>query len=98
MTPVSIDSLKRGSYSDGSTALIADTIDGEQELLSVNLGSYGFRAPEGQVFVKDYSEHSGLPDALRAAGAAQVVGYVVFGPFRTRAVLMELAEEVRCRP
>ena len=83
-----------GRYPNGSTALLAQ--DGEEtEVLSVNLTAYGLHAPDGHVFVKDYSEHSGLPVALEAADVAHAVRVVVFGPFRTTAVLMKLGEYLR---
>ena len=47
--------------------------------LSVCLADYGFLAPENHVFVKDYSEHEGLPDSLEAAGVATKIQQVAIG-------------------
>lgn len=63
---------------------------GRPEVLSVNLVEHGLVPPEGYVFVKDGSEHEGLPDALVAAGVAEKVREVEFGPFGAKAWLMRV--------
>lgn len=61
-------------YEPGLQALtITDPATGEEEVLSVNLTEYGYIAFPGEVFVKDWSEHSGLAAAIQAAGIATVV-------------------------
>jgi hypothetical protein len=39
--------------------------------------------PQGHVFVKDYSEHEGLAQALVNAGLVRIVEPITFGPFGT---------------
>lgn len=81
-------------YTDGSPALEVESVDDDgfpdTETLSINLATYGLKAPEGHVYVKDYSEHEGLPTALVAAGVAEYVDEVYLGPFNTRFVLMKV--------
>lgn len=89
--------LHRTQYEDGSLALqIEYEYDGypEVETLSVNLSHYGMTPPEGHIWVKDYSEAEGLPDALVKAGVATEVRAEKIGPFDVRVVLMKLAESV----
>lgn len=70
-------SLRMMHYPDGNNALQIMDSQGP-ETLSVNLGHYGMNTPEGQVFVKDYSEHEGLPDALVEAGVVEKLHQVYF--------------------
>lgn len=63
---------------------------GRPEVLSVNLVEYGLIPPEGHVYVRDCSEHEGLPDALVEAGVAVKVRQVEFGPFDSTAWLMRV--------
>lgn len=82
--------LKR-SYRDGSLALILS--EGyDNETLSVNLIEHGLVAPEGHIYVKAYSEHEGLPEALEVAGIASKVphGLTKFGQWDTSAWLMKV--------
>lgn len=88
-------SLRRGRYDDGSTALVAIVATGDVEVLSINLAAYGHLAPEDHVFVKDYSEHQGLPDALAQADLAERVDRMVCGPLKSPYVLMRLTEHPR---
>ena len=62
----------KGKYGDGSLAL---QIHGEEgpEVLSVNLGAYGLVAPEGHIYVRNYSQHEGLVEELERAGIAERV-------------------------
>lgn len=41
---------------------------GVPEVLTVDLTSYGYIAFPGEVFVKDWSEHSGLASVMSTAG------------------------------
>lgn len=61
--------------------LLVDPEDGEEEILTVNLLTYGYTAMPGEVLVRDYSEHSGLPSALVVAGVAEQVEEIKVGPF-----------------
>jgi len=81
-------------YADGSLALVADDGSGEPpERLSVNLAGYGMTPPAGHVYVKDYSEHEGLPHALEEAGVAFKEEEVRFGPWG-HGWLMRVSERV----
>lgn len=81
----------RVEYDPGLQALvITDPATGEEEVLSVNLTDYGYIAFPGGVFVRDWSEHQGLPAALEQAGIATVVAPVTVGPFDSTAYLMWL--------
>ena len=55
--------------------------DGDSEILTVDLLASGYVAFPGEVFVRDYSEHSGLPAALVAAGVCGEVEKLSVGPF-----------------
>lgn len=79
--------LVRGQYADGSMALmIGQAPLGEK--LSINLIDYGMTPPEGHIFVPDYSQHEGLPEAVAVAGIAAPIRVVKFGPFDATAMLM----------
>ena len=75
---------------NGLTITCPDT--GESEALTVDLTSYGYVAFPGEVFVKDWSEHSGVADAIQAAGIATVVEQITIGPFESTAYRMRLAQ------
>lgn len=68
-------------------------VDAEEligEVISVNLAAYGLEAPEGHVYIKDWSEHSGLADSLQEHGAVQKVSSVKVGPFSSTAWLVRV--------
>ncbi len=81
-------------YADGSVALIArgEYDDGEpfNEVLTVNLTGYNMTPPAGHVFVRDYSEHEGLPDALEKLGILRKAGTSSIGPFDAKVALMKV--------
>ena len=79
-------------YVDGSPGLMILTDEGP-EVLSINLAQYGLVPGEGYVYVKDYSEHEGLPNALVRAGVATKVAIVEVGPFKSRVWLMKVVAE-----
>lgn len=68
--------------------------DGETEALSIDLLLQGYVAFPGEAFVKDWSEHAGLTDALVMAGIVSVVERVEVGPFRSRAYRVRVLEPV----
>ena len=70
--------LRMMKYQDGSPALMMLCDDG-REVLSVNLAGYGLKAPDGHIFVKDYSDHEGLADELVQLGIGEKVGPVRIG-------------------
>ena len=72
--------VRRVQYADGSLALTFTSEGGEPlATLSVNLEEHGLIAPEGFIFVKNYSEGEGLAVGLEAAGIADPRGEVSFG-------------------
>ena len=64
--------------------------DGDSEILTVDLLASGYVAFPGEVFVRDYSEHSGLPAALAAVGVCELVEKISIGPFGSRVVRMRV--------
>jgi hypothetical protein len=90
--------VRRRQYEDGSLALQVESVDEdgfpEVTTLSVNLSAYTVAPPEGHIWVKDYAESEGLPDAIVAAGLGEVVRDEFFGPFNSRFVLVKLSESV----
>lgn len=64
--------------------------DGDSEMLTVDLLASGYVAFPGEVFVRDYSEHSGLPGALIAAGVCELLEELSVGPFGSRVVRMRV--------
>lgn len=60
------------------------------ERFSTNLQCYGLVAAPGCVFVKDWSEHSGLAAALQEAGLVRIVRNVEVGPFASTAYEVEV--------
>lgn len=87
------------TYLDGTPALVADVLDTDldcwfDETLSTNLFSYGLMPDEDCIFVKDYSEHEGLAEAIEDAGWGEAVGAVMFGPFNATATVIRLSEEI----
>lgn len=77
-------------HSPGECALTMLLPDGSDEALSVDLVSSGYVAFPGEVFVKDYSEHAGLPAALVEAGVCEPVEEVRVGPFDSPVVRMRV--------
>lgn len=65
---------------------------GEEEVLTVNLLTSGYLTAPGEVFVKDWSEHSGLFFELVQAGIAEIIETVTVGPHRQRAYRMRVRE------
>lgn len=84
--------VERLAYGDGSLALVFMN-GGAGERLSVNLMGYGIEAPEGCVWVPDYSVSEGLPEALERAGVAEPVegvSRITFGGHDAGAILMKV--------
>ena len=65
-------------YTDGTPALGLRYPDGEEEIISTNLGGYGLIPRPGAVWIKDYSEGVGLAKALEEAGVGAIVGRAIF--------------------
>lgn len=68
--------------------------DGETEVLSTDLMVYGYLPWPGELFIKDWSEHRGLCDALVTAGIVVPVERIEVGPFRSRAYRVRVLEPV----
>lgn len=64
-----------------SILCLVDPETGEDEVLTVSLLRDGYVAFPGEVFVRDYSEHFGLPEALAVAGVCELVDTLSIGPF-----------------
>lgn len=76
-------------HDDAQRALTLLTQDGP-ERVSVNLEAYGLIPGPGRVFVKDWSEHSGLAARLAEAGLVEIIGSVLVGPFSSTAYEVEV--------
>ncbi|MDO4254318.1 MAG: hypothetical protein Q4C81_04110 [Kocuria sp.] len=76
-------------HDDAQRDLVLLTDEGP-ERVSVSLQGYGLVPAPGRVFVKDWSEHSGLAQRLQEAGLARIVGSVVVGPFSSTAYEVEV--------
>lgn len=95
---LSLTSLDRAGeirYDNRQHALVlVDHATAEEEVLTVNLLSSGYVADPGEVFVKDWSEHSGLAAALVAARVAKHVESLRVGPHRATAHRLRIIDEV----
>ena len=72
-------------FADQNALALIDPETGFPERLSVNLVDYELTPPAGHVYIKDWSEHTGLTRSLESAGVVDVVRAVNVGPFRSRA-------------
>lgn len=83
-------------YADGSLALVGEDTDEDglpnKETFSVNLSAYGMYPPEGHIFVKDYSEHEGLANALVTAGLVAIVEPIRIGEFGSPGHLVRITD------
>lgn len=80
-------------YEPATDSLVVHSAYEAPEVLTVSLLEYGFMTDPGEVFVKDWSEHSGLAQALIDAGYAQLVDNHFVGPFRSRAVRLRIIHQ-----
>lgn len=76
-------------HDDAQRALTLLTDEGP-ERVSVNLEAYGLIPRPGRVFIKDWSEHTGLTARLAEAGLVEIIGSVVVGPFSSTAYEVEV--------
>lgn len=65
--------------------LFLDDHEGPASVISIKLDAYGLTAQDDTVFIKDWSENSGLTNSLVDAGVVGIVGEHTVGPFRSRA-------------
>lgn len=64
---------------------LIDTESWETEVLSLDMTAYGYVTAPGETWIKDWSEHGGLADALVMAGVVMTCESVRIGPFDSRA-------------
>lgn len=76
--------------------VLVDPTTVEEEVLTVDLLSSGYVAEPGEVFVKDWSEHSGLAAALVAARVANHVESLRVGPHGATAHRLQILDETKC--
>lgn len=82
--------LEKATYYDGSPAVILnDTVTGDHEQISVNLGPE-YSNTDTTFFIKDYSEHKGWAGQLVYAGVVKKTGLVVTGDWDVKFVQVEL--------
>lgn len=68
------------------------------DVLSLDMSYYGYVTGPGEVWIKDWTEHEGLADALVMAGVVMTVESVRIGPFSSRAYrVLVLTPEVTGR-
>lgn len=90
----SLDRVGEIRYDNRQHALVlVDPATAEEEVLTVNLLSSGYVADPGEVFVKDWSEHSGLAAALVAARVAKHVESLRVGPHGATAHRLRIIDE-----
>ncbi|MGO2616102.1 hypothetical protein [Arthrobacter rhombi] len=94
---LSLTSLDRAGeirYDSRQHALVLiDPTTGEEELLTLNLLSSGYVAGPGEVFVKDWSEHSGLAAALVATRVVNHIESLRVGPHGVTAHRLQIVDE-----
>lgn len=73
---------------------LVDPTTGEEEVLTLSLLASGFVADPGQVFVKDWSEHTGLAAALVAVQICHHIETVNIGPNGVTAYRLQVVDEV----
>ena len=94
---LSLTSLDRAGeirYDSRQHALVlVDPATAEEEVLTVNLLGSGYVAEPGELFVKDWSEHSGLAAALVAARVATHVESFQVRPHGATAHRLRIIDE-----
>lgn len=94
---LSLSSLDRAGeirYDSRQHALVLiDPTTAEEEVLTMNLLSSGYVAEPGEVFVKDWTEHSGLAAALVAARVANHIESLRVGPHGATAHRLRVLDE-----
>ncbi|MFE6939588.1 hypothetical protein [Streptomyces chartreusis] len=72
-------------HDDENRVLELENAEGPAEPISISLQGYGLTPEPGNVFIKDWSEHSGLTARLTQAGLVQPVHALTAGPFGSKA-------------
>lgn len=68
-------------FKEQNALVLIDDETGGPERLSVNLAGYGLTPRPGHVFIKDWSEGTGVAASLSEAGVIEIVGSETVGPF-----------------
>ncbi|MGW0920676.1 hypothetical protein ACWD3J_16870 [Streptomyces sp. NPDC002755] len=66
-------------HDDENRVLELENAEGPAEPISISLQSYGLTPGPGNVFIKDWREHSGLTDRLTQAGLVTPVHALTVG-------------------
>ncbi|MFD7661261.1 hypothetical protein [Streptomyces sp. NPDC059788] len=72
-------------HDDKNRVLKLEKAKGSAEPISISLQGYGLTPELGNVFIKDWSEHSGLTARLEWAGLVTPVNVLTVGPYRSTA-------------
>lgn len=72
-------------FADQGALVLMDEETGLPERLSVNLDAYGLIPSPGHVFIKDWSEGSGVTASLVDTGLVEVIDTHSVGPFDSTA-------------
>ncbi|MFF8902526.1 hypothetical protein ACF082_34215 [Streptomyces lydicus] len=72
-------------HDDEVRVLELENAEGPAEPISISLQGYGLTPEPGNVFIKDWSEHSGLTARLERAGLVKPVHALNVGPFGSTA-------------
>lgn len=76
--------IEWGRYGNGSTAFrLVDTFGEVMSVPTVNLEEHGMTPPDGEVFIKAYSEGEGMTEALQEAGILEHVETILVGPYQS---------------
>ncbi|MFG2684180.1 hypothetical protein [Streptomyces sp. NPDC048392] len=70
---------------DDANRVLELELDEGPEPISISLQGYGLTSERGNVFIKDWSEHSGLTARLERAGLVKPVHALTVGPFGSTA-------------
>ncbi|MFF4410144.1 hypothetical protein [Streptomyces sp. NPDC001404] len=68
---------------DDENRVLELELDEGPEPISISLQGYGLMPEPGSVFIKDWSEHSGLTARLAQAGLVKPVHALTVGPFNS---------------
>ncbi|WP_405824175.1 hypothetical protein OG705_29050 [Streptomyces sp. NBC_00838] len=72
-------------HDDEHRVLELENAEGPAESISISLRNYGLTPEPGNVFIKDWSEHSGLTARLAQAGLVKPVHTLTVGPYQSTA-------------
>lgn len=78
------------SYPNQRALVLVDPQDNDTSHLSTNLEAYGLHAPEGSIFIKDWSENAGVTAQLVAQGLVEIESTHTVGPFNLTAYQVRL--------